>query len=152
MQSFVIYTLSRHRGCLRALSIMGRKLPGCPTSRTSGPPEMWQDYQISRPGGLVVHCLECKFLALSYGCSQCLMQDQNVACRRTCARPSRNLASTRGDGKCNIDAHEIHKCLYNMTIILRVKRSLPVYCPSIEINTRPHFVLPVHKTGGCVSA
>ena len=27
----VCYTLSR--GCLRALSIMGRKLPGCPTSR-----------------------------------------------------------------------------------------------------------------------
>ena len=39
---------------------------------------------------------------------QCFMQDQNVACRRTCARPSRNLASTRGDGKCRVDAHEIH--------------------------------------------
>ena len=36
------------------------------------------------------------------------MQDQNVASRRTCARPSRNLASTRGDGKCRVDAHEIH--------------------------------------------
>ena len=32
-------------------------------------------------------------------------QDQNVACRWTCARtarPSRNLASTRGDGKCHV--------------------------------------------------
>ena len=47
---------------------------------------------------------------------QCFMQDQNVACRRTCARPSRNLASTRGDGKCRVDAHETHICLYNMTI------------------------------------
>ena len=43
---------------------------------------------------------------------QCFMQDQNVACRRTCARPSRNLASTCGGGKCRVDAHEIH----NMTI------------------------------------
>ena len=103
------------------------------------------------------------------------MQDQNIACRRTCARPSRNLASTRGDGKCHIDAYEIHTCLYNMTITLRVKRSeqsyvletrihknlkkkkkkkkiLPVHCPSRQISTRPHFVLPVHKTGGRVSA
>ena len=48
---------------------------------------------------------------------QCFMQDQNVACHRTCAWPSRNLASTRGDGKCRINAHEIHTCLYNMTII-----------------------------------
>ena len=48
---------------------------------------------------------------------QRLMQDQNVACRWTCARPSRNLASTRGDGKCRIDAHEIHTCLYNMSVI-----------------------------------
>ena len=47
---------------------------------------------------------------------QWFMQDQNVACHRTCARPSRNLASTRGDGKCHIDAHEIHTCLYNMTM------------------------------------
>ena len=47
---------------------------------------------------------------------QCFMQDQNVACHRTCARPSRNLASTRGDGKCRVDAHEIHISLYNMTI------------------------------------
>ena len=30
---------------------------------------------------------------------QWFMQDQNVARRWTCARPSRNLASTRGDGK-----------------------------------------------------
>ena len=49
---------------------------------------------------------------LAKACTQCLMQDQNVACRRTCARPSRNLARMRGDGKCHIDAHEIHKCLY----------------------------------------
>ena len=55
------------------------------------------------------------------------MQDQNVACRWTCARPSRNLASTRGDGKCRVDAHEIHTCLYNMTITLRVKRSEQSY-------------------------
>ena len=27
----------------------------------------------------------------------------------------RNLASMRGDGKCRVDAHEIHTCLYNMT-------------------------------------
>ena len=47
---------------------------------------------------------------------QCFMQDQNVACHWTCARPLRNLASTRGDGKCRSDAHEIHTCLYNMTI------------------------------------
>ena len=47
---------------------------------------------------------------------QCFMQDQNVACRGTCARPSRNLASTRSDGKCHLDAHEIHICLHNMTI------------------------------------
>ena len=46
---------------------------------------------------------------------QCFMQDQNDACRSTCARPSRNLA-TCGDGKCRIDAHEIHICLNNMTI------------------------------------
>ena len=45
-----------------------------------------------------------------------VMQDQNVACRRTCARPSRNLESTRGDGKCRVGAHEIYTCLYNMTI------------------------------------
>ena len=31
----------------------------------------------------------------------------------TCARPSRNHASTRGDGKCRVDAHEIHTCLYD---------------------------------------
>ena len=31
----VCYTLSR--GCLGALSIMGRKLPGCPTSRITEP-------------------------------------------------------------------------------------------------------------------
>ena len=40
------------------------------------------------------------------------MQDQNVACRWTCALPSRNLASTHSDGKCHVDAHEIHTCLY----------------------------------------
>ena len=40
---------------------------------------------------------------------------------------SRNLASMRGDGKCHIDAHEIHTCLYNMTITLRVKRSEQSY-------------------------
>ena len=44
------------------------------------------------------------------------MQDQNVACRWTFVRPSRNLPSTCGDGKCGVDAHEIHTCLYNMTI------------------------------------
>ena len=60
------------------------------------------------------------------------MQDQNVDCRRTCARPSRNLASTRGDGKCHIDAYEIHKCLYNMTITLRVKRSEQSYVYVLE--------------------
>ena len=49
------------------------------------------------------------------------LQDQNVACRRTCARPSRNLASTRGDGNCRVDAHEIYTCLYNMTITWHVK-------------------------------
>ena len=32
-------------------------------------------------------------------------------CCWTCARPSRNLASTRGAVKCHIDAHEIHTCL-----------------------------------------
>ena len=42
---------------------------------------------------------------------QRFMQDQNFACRCTCARPSRNLASARGDGKCGIDAHEIHTCM-----------------------------------------
>ena len=47
---------------------------------------------------------------------QWFMQDQNVACRWTCARPSRNLASTCGNGKCRVDAHEIHTCLYNMTL------------------------------------
>ena len=52
------------------------------------------------------------------------MQDKNLACHRICARPSRNLASTRGDGKCRVDAHEIHICLYNMTITSRVKRSV----------------------------
>ena len=41
-------------------------------------------------------------------CRQCFMQDQNVACRRTCARPPRNLANTRGSGKCRVNAHEIH--------------------------------------------
>ena len=50
------------------------------------------------------------------GGRQWFMQDQNVACRWTCARPSRNLPSTLGDGKCCIDAHEIHTYLYNMTI------------------------------------
>ena len=39
---------------------------------------------------------------------------ENVACRWTCARQSRNLASTRGNGKCRVDSHEIHTCLYNM--------------------------------------
>ena len=37
---------------------------------------------------------------------QRFMQDQNVACRWRCARPSRNVASMRGNGKCRIDAHE----------------------------------------------
>ena len=65
--------------------------------------------------------LEINFI-LSYlmyffgGAAQWFMQDQNFACRRTCARPSRNLASMRDDGKCRVDAHEIHTCLYNMTI------------------------------------
>ena len=36
--------------------------------------------------------------------------------RWTCARPSRNHASTLGDGKCRVDALEIQTCLYNMTI------------------------------------
>ena len=48
--------------------------------------------------------------------NQRFMQDQNVACRWTCAQPSRNLASMRGNGKCRVDAHEIHTRLYNMTI------------------------------------
>ena len=91
----------------------------------------------------------------------CFMQDQNVACRRTCAQPSRNLASTRGDGKCRVDVHEIHTFLYNMTITWRVKRSvkrseqsyvLETVYPSRQLSTRPHFVLPVHKTDGRVSA
>ena len=30
--------------------------------------------------------------------------------------PSRNLASTRGDGKCRVDGHEIYTCLYNRTV------------------------------------
>ena len=47
---------------------------------------------------------------------QMFMQDKNVACRWICAWPSENLASMRGDGKCRVDAHEIHTCLYNMTI------------------------------------
>ena len=41
-----------------------------------------------------------------------VLQDQNFACRWTWARPSRNLASTRGDGKCRVDAPEIHTYPY----------------------------------------
>ena len=47
---------------------------------------------------------------------QRFMQDQNFACRWTCAKPSRNLASTCGEGKCRVDTDEIHTYLYNMTI------------------------------------
>ena len=101
---------------------------------------------------------------------QMFMQDKNVACRWICAWPSGNLASMRGDGKCRVDAHEIHTCLYNMTITWLVKHSEQSYVletvihkntkfkkmfcfyPSRQIHTCPHFVLPVHKTGGRVSA
>ena len=61
--------------------------------------------------------LDCNDVFAIKAYDQCFMQDQNVACRRTCAWPSRNLASTRGDGKCRVNAHEIHTCLYNMTKI-----------------------------------
>ena len=44
--------------------------------------------------------------------TQRFVQDPNVACRWTCARPSQNLASTCGDSKCRVDAHEINTCLY----------------------------------------
>ena len=51
------------------------------------------------------------------------MQDQNVACRWTRARPSRNLASTRGDGKCRVDAHEMRgldaKRIKSILLVLR---------------------------------
>ena len=60
--------------------------------------------------------------------TQRLMQDLNFACRSTCARPSRNLASMHGYGKCRVDADEVHTCLYNMTITWRVSAlSSPTY-------------------------
>ena len=77
-------------------------------------------------------------LLKAFDVCQWFMQDQNVACRWTCARPSRNLASTRGDGKCRVDAHEIHTCLYNMTITLRVKLSVKRSEQSYVLETVMH--------------
>ena len=67
---------------------------------------------------------------------QWFMQDQNVACRWTCVWPSWNHASSRCDGKCHVDAHEIHTCLYNMTITWHVKRSEQSYV----LETVIHFI------------
>ena len=41
---------------------------------TSGPPEIWQDHQISRAGGPMVHCLEILISSRVYvgECVECL--------------------------------------------------------------------------------
>ena len=70
-----------------------------------------------------------------------IMQDQKFACRWTCARPSRNLASMHGDGKCCVDAHEIHTCLYNMTITWHVTRSEQSYVLETAIHKTPVHIL-----------
>ena len=53
------------------------------------------------------------------GSKFCLSLDMCTAFAKLCGYVQlrqMSRASTRGDGKCRVDAHEIHTCLYKMTI------------------------------------
>ena len=67
------------------------------------------------------------------------MQDQNVACRRTCARPSRNHASMRGDCKCRIDTHELntHTYAYDNNMMCKAAFAVTPFLGDITLFSKP---------------
>ena len=64
---------------------------------TSGPQEIWQDHQISRAGGPIVHCLEMKMSSpdVIYMCNESAQLDSAVE-RDPRSRRTRKLGGVEG--------------------------------------------------------